>query len=1753
MKTIQRILVTTILVTGLATSLFAYDPTPGGETAEILSGPLLLSQSGAGGSQEAIAGDPLNPAASALKQRIHLDGAYLGIVGDGEYAGHAAHLGLAYPTPTGVFSGSLGFVSSDYADLDLGQRANLNLAFSKDLYPRLLFGAGIRGFYGSNSGETGFAGGIDLGFIHLAGTKGPFQDLSWGFSLSQLGIGYKPGDVTGSPSPFTPAFSAEARLFESDAADLDLAARLRFPSFQNVTAHAGASLTLFDRVTVHTGWDVNLREQTGGTPASLVPSVGISVLLQTDIRKPGSFVAEQGWSKSDIAIRSAFAPLYDGVYATGAGTNIALGVVDRDPPAITVDYEAQRYISANNDGASDDLLLPVTITDSRYVKGWTLDVYDDQGTLVRSIENKEQRPENATFSNILARLLYVKQGVDVPTEIRWDGRTGDGTIAPDGAYHFSLTAFDDNANESVTTDFALTLDATPPAVSIAEPETQDELIFSPNGDGNKDTIVVGQNGSEEDEWTIQVLDVDDIVVREQTVAGSLSDFVWDGRDGQGALVPDGVYAVRSFATDRAQNSGEATLANIIVNTEPTPIGLTLSRSQISPNGDGVGDTLTVTPAVPVVEGIREWTYRLMDSTGTVVNSTTGGATMPTAWTVTGRNAAGAVVAEGRYTAELTIRYNTGNVPVAVTPPVTVDLSPPFAAAQADVEVFSPNGDGRIDSVTIVQTADQVETWTGNVVDTAGESVHTWVWSSQPEPKLIWDGRNDAGDLLPDGIYRYTVSGRDAAGNLTVTPPVPITLDTRETPVFVSTDYDAFSPNGDSEQDQLAILPELKDRRGVDSFTITVTDADDQDLATITGRGAPDTRLDWDGRLPSGGIVRDGAYRIRLQVDYTHGNRAVALSPVFIVDTVAPNADVRLADTIFSPDGDGNKDELDVLQTSSPEDLWTGTVLARNGSELRRFESTGALADFLWDGTDDTGNRVPDGQYRYVTSAVDAAGNRFTSRPVSFSIDTAPVEIRLTQSETAFSPNGDDTKDSVTLTPLATSEDPIESWVLRIISADSGRTVLERPFPGGFEPFSWRGEADRGTAPDGLYRAEIETRFVKGSIEKAGTARAILLDRQAPTARVTLSSEVFSPNGDGYLDSLSVTQQGSDEQRWVATVSDATGRLVRSFEWVRTPAGTVEYDGLASGRTRLPDGTYTYELFSTDEAGNYGTSSPQPFEISTLDTPLSIFSDIAAFSPNGDGTNDRITFTPRVGLAEGITAYSFSVVDAADKVVFERSGRTVPESITWDGAASGARAPDGQYRASIALVYRHGNRPSADTEAVLLDTQPPAITVSSDFPVFSPDGDGRRDAITISQQSDPAEQWLAEIRDASDSVVRTFSWGNRVEPFVWDGTDGAGNRLVDGWYTYVVTGRDLAGNAGTGFIQNLEIDTVPARLYVTIDVREFSPNGDGVRDNLTIRLITSRTDGAVSRTVDIIDSGDRVIRTWEENRAQAREEIVWDGRTAQGQVRDGTYRVRYRVALRNGTLAETLSGPLRLDVTPPALSAELRGLPFSPDNDSLNDELGIVLSAVDAGAIAQWEFVVLDRNRRPFQRFEGRGTPRPQVIWDGRSGSGELVISAEDYPYRFSATDSVGNASVVEGVIPIDILVIRDGDRLKVQISNINFEPNSPVLQLDASTEAGRKNIAVLDRLVEVFDKYASYQIRIEGHAVNITGTEKEEREELQPLSLSRAETVRTALIARGMEPDRITVLGRGGTEPIVPHTDAENRWKNRRVEFILIR
>ena len=94
------------------------------------------------------------------------------------------------------------------------------------------------------------------------------------------------------------------------------------------------------------------------------------------------------------------------------------------------------------------------------------------------------------------------------------------------------------------------------------------------------------------------------------------------------------------------------------------------------------------------------------------------------------------------------------------------------------------------------------------------------------------------------------------------------------------------------------------------------------------------------------------------------------------------------------------------------------------------------------------------------------------------------------------------------------------------------------------------------------------------------------------------------------------------------------------------------------------------------------------------------------------------------------------------------------------------------------------------------------------------------------------------------------------------------------------------------------------------------------------------------------------------------------------------------------------------------------------------------------------------------------------------------------------------------------------------------------------------NERVLKRIAEILNKFKEYNIVIEGHANNVSGTLEEGEKDI-PLSEKRAEYVKARLVKYGVSAGRLTTVGRGGTMPIAPGNDKSVNWKNRRVEFIL--
>jgi outer membrane protein OmpA-like peptidoglycan-associated protein len=461
--------------------------------------------------------------------------------------------------------------------------------------------------------------------------------------------------------------------------------------------------------------------------------------------------------------------------------------------------------------------------------------------------------------------------------------------------------------------------------------------------------------------------------------------------------------------------------------------------------------------------------------------------------------------------------------------------------------------------------------------------------------------------------------------------------------------------------------------------------------------------------------------------------------------------------------------------------------------------------------------------------------------------------------------------------------------------------------------------------------------------------------------------------------------------------------------------------------------------------------------------------------------------------------------------------------------------------------------------VTLDITAPHAVLSQNYRIFSPDGDSLKDEITINQTTSVEGLWEGVITNASGNTVKNFQWKGRAVAFNWDGKDNTGNLLPDGEYSYTVKSTDAAGTTGTYQSPKFLVDTKPTPVTVRNKTVAFSPNGDGIDDFMDFELKPVQSEGIISWNYKITDTAGREVFDFGLlDQTVIPESISWHGKNNSGAFVEGDFLGNLYVEYEKGNQVNAkIETPFSLDLTPPLIKHSIEPVPFSPDGDGESDILKINVVVTDDRGLKSWKASILDPTGQVFLEIPSNQFRNGVYSWNGRSLKNELVQSASDYTLMIKAEDSVGNVLTVNDTIPVDILVLKDGNNLKISISSINFKPfTADYLDLAPALQA--KNIATLDRLAVNLQKYSSYKIQLEGHAVRILWNKPnqwltEENDTLLPLSSLRAESIRDALILRGIDGNRMSTVGRGGYDPQVPHSDLINRWKNRCVEFILIK
>ena len=347
---------------------------------------------------------------------------------------------------------------------------------------------------------------------------------------------------------------------------------------------------------------------------------------------------------------------------------------------------------------------------------------------------------------------------------------------------------------------------------------------------------------------------------------------------------------------------------------------------------------------------------------------------------------------------------------------------------------------------------------------------------------------------------------------------------------------------------------------------------------------------------------------------------------------------------------------------------------------------------------------------------------------------------------------------------------------------------------------------------------------------------------------------------------------SSSLSWSVVVTDADGAEV-----ARGTGTSTAIDWSWNAASASP-GRYAWSMSA-------GSARPANGSLRVGGTEAPAIADVAAepeaITPNGDGQADTSTVSYRLTAAMNLTV---TVNDAIGSVVATLVDRVWTQPGTHSVVVDGAALPDGSY--SVVLIGR--------TAAGVELRQSVPLTVSRTLglvavspPVFSPNGDGRRDVVRVTfSLSVAADVRVRILRDGRwVATLLSSSLLPGVQRLIWDGM--RANRPVrDGTYSAVVEAEGEAAST-TSFAVPFVSDTTPPAVRflpgLPLRVRISEPaaltvrvNGTTVRQTVSkAGVVRVRWRGAVTRARAVAwdeagNRGEAIFRAPPPRRAGVRE-------------------------------------------------------------------------------------------------------------------------------------------------------------------------------------------------------------------------------------------------------------------------------------------
>jgi hypothetical protein len=134
----------------------------------------------------------------------------------------------------------------------------------------------------------------------------------------------------------------------------------------------------------------------------------------------------------------------------------------------------------------------------------------------------------------------------------------------------------------------------------------------------------------------------------------------------------------------------------------------------------------------------------------------------------------------RFAPQYQLDYGVADHPLGMTHHIGVSyrFGGFFASSHAEPAMFSPTGERAVTQIALnARTKAETESWALEIVNKSDALVRRFGGSGRPPAHIQWDGKDETGLPLPDGVYRYHLMVKDHEGRQVEGPMREVVIST----------------------------------------------------------------------------------------------------------------------------------------------------------------------------------------------------------------------------------------------------------------------------------------------------------------------------------------------------------------------------------------------------------------------------------------------------------------------------------------------------------------------------------------------------------------------------------------------------------------------------------------------------------------------------------------------------------------------------------------------------------------------------------------------------------------------------------------------------------------------------------------------------------------------------------------------------------------------------------------------------------------